>query len=171
MSALAVDVSVTMLQPESLADLMKFDHGYTASSPPIRNLLEIMGEFTPEEQRSFLQFVTGAPRLPPGGLAALSPKLTIVRKHPTGTSGTPLGSTPPGAAIGLGTTLADGDLPSVMTCANYLKLPPYSCKVRFCEYPADRLLLSLFLYLSIHMAVLLWGCAGSNEKTIAVCNL
>lgn len=24
----------------------------------------------------------------------------------------------------------DGDLPSVMTCANYLKLPPYSTKVR-----------------------------------------
>ncbi len=38
MSALAVNVSVTMLQPESLADLMKFDHGYTASSPPIRNV-------------------------------------------------------------------------------------------------------------------------------------
>lgn len=41
-----------------------------------------------------------------------------------------LGSTPPGAAAGMGTTLADRDLPSVMTCANYLKLPPYSCKVR-----------------------------------------
>jgi E3 ubiquitin-protein ligase TRIP12 len=27
-----------------------------------------------------------------------------------------------------GTPLADGDLPSVMTCANYIKLPPYSCK-------------------------------------------
>jgi hypothetical protein len=40
-----------------------------------------------------------------------------------------LGSTPPGAAASFGTTLADGDLPSVMTCANYLKLPPYSCKV------------------------------------------
>ena len=39
-----------------------------------------MGEFTPEEQRSFCQFVTGAPRLPPGGLAVLNPKLTIVRK-------------------------------------------------------------------------------------------
>lgn len=25
--------------------------------------------------------------------------------------------------------MADRDLPSVMTCANYLKLPPYSCKV------------------------------------------
>ena len=39
-----------------------------------------MGEFTPEQQRAFCQFVTGAPRLPPGGLAALNPKLTIVRK-------------------------------------------------------------------------------------------
>lgn len=29
---------------------------------------------------------------------------------------------------GGGTTLADGDLPSVMTCANYIKLPPYSNK-------------------------------------------
>lgn len=43
-------------------------------------LLEIMGEFTPEQQRAFCQFVTGAPRLPPGGLAVLNPKLTIVRK-------------------------------------------------------------------------------------------
>lgn len=51
-------------------------------------------------------------------------------QHPTDGSGVPLGSTPPGALAGLGTTLADKDLPSVMTCANYLKLPPYSCKVR-----------------------------------------
>lgn len=43
-------------------------------------LLTIMGEFTPEQQRAFCQFVTGAPRLPPGGLAVLNPKLTIVRK-------------------------------------------------------------------------------------------
>lgn len=46
----------------------------------ISQLLEIMGEFTPEQQRAFCQFVTGAPRLPPGGLAVLNPKLTIVRK-------------------------------------------------------------------------------------------
>ncbi|KAF4357175.1 hypothetical protein F8388_003322 [Cannabis sativa] len=32
-------------------------------------LLEIMGEFTPEQQWAFCQFVTGAPRLPPGGLS------------------------------------------------------------------------------------------------------
>uniref|UniRef100_A0A2P2M427 HECT-type E3 ubiquitin transferase n=1 Tax=Rhizophora mucronata TaxID=61149 RepID=A0A2P2M427_RHIMU len=63
-----------------LIDHIKFDHGYTASSPPISNLLEIIREFNYEERRAFLQFVTGAPRLPPGGLASLNPKLTIVRK-------------------------------------------------------------------------------------------
>eukprot|EP00897_Mesotaenium_endlicherianum_P009531 jgi/Mesen1/8606/ME000050S08019 len=119
-------------RPETLAEHLKFDHGYTASSPPIVNLLEIMGELTPEEQHAFLRFVTGAPRLPPGGLACLTPKLTIVRKHPTGVAppGTAAAATSssPGHVIGQGTTLADGDLPSVMTCANYLKLPPYSCK-------------------------------------------
>ena len=36
------------------------------------------------------------------------------------------------AANGTGASeLADDDLPSVMTCANYLKLPPYSTKVLF----------------------------------------
>ena len=39
-----------------------------------------MGELTADQQRAFCQFVTGAPRLPPGGLAVLNPKLTIVRK-------------------------------------------------------------------------------------------
>ncbi|WOG84167.1 hypothetical protein DCAR_0103348 [Daucus carota subsp. sativus] len=105
---------------ESLADHIKFDHGYNAKSPAIVNLLEIMGEFTPEQQRAFCQFVTGAPRLPPGGLAALNPKLTIVRKH-SSTVGNM--SNVPGVSES-----ADDDLPSVMTCANYLKLPPYSTK-------------------------------------------
>lgn len=39
-----------------------------------------MGELTADQQRAFCQFVTGAPRLPPGGLAVLNPRLTIVRK-------------------------------------------------------------------------------------------
>ncbi|ERN00443.1 hypothetical protein AMTR_s00100p00119160 [Amborella trichopoda] len=108
-------------EPETLADHIKFDHGYTAKSPAITNLLEIMGEFTPEQQRAFCQFVTGAPRLPPGGLAVLNPKLTIVRKHSS--SSTNISSNGTGV-----TESADEDLPSVMTCANYLKLPPYSTK-------------------------------------------
>lgn len=93
-----------------LMDHIKFDHGYTASSPPAISLLEIMQEFESEERRAFLQFVTGAPRLPPGGLAALNPKLTVVRK--------------------ICGNETDMDLPSVMTCANYLKLSPYSSKER-----------------------------------------
>ncbi|KAK8567964.1 hypothetical protein V6N13_105907 [Hibiscus sabdariffa] len=108
-------------EAETLADHIKFDHGYTAKSPAILNLLEIMGEFSPEQQRAFCQFVTGAPRLPPGGLAVLNPKLTIVRKHSApAISATSNGSGP--------SESADDDLPSVMTCANYLKLPPYSTK-------------------------------------------
>ncbi|CAN8257322.1 unnamed protein product [Cochlearia groenlandica] len=94
-------------------DHIKFDHGYTSSSPPVENLLEILHEFDKEQQRAFLQFVTGCPRLPPGGLASLSPKLTIVRKHCSDCSET--------------------DLPSVMTCANYLKLPPYTSKGKMKE--------------------------------------
>ncbi|XP_027173820.1 E3 ubiquitin-protein ligase UPL4 isoform X1 [Coffea eugenioides] len=97
----------------ALVDHIKFDHGYTASSPPILNFLQIIQEFNYEQQRSFLRFVTGAPRLPSGGLASLNPKLTIVRKHCS--------------------KWVDTDLPSVMTCANYLKLPPYSSKERMKE--------------------------------------
>ncbi|CAJ1968461.1 unnamed protein product [Sphenostylis stenocarpa] len=98
-----------------LQDFLKFDHGYSATSPPIVNLLEILREFDQEQQRSFLQFVTGAPRLPPGGLASLNPKLTVVRKHCSNQEDTDL------------------DLPSVMTCVNYLKLPPYSTKEKMKE--------------------------------------
>ncbi|KAL9252131.1 E3 ubiquitin-protein ligase UPL3-like protein [Drosera capensis] len=106
---------------ETLVDHIKFDHGYTAKSPAIINLLEIMGEFSPEQQRAFCQFVTGAPRLPPGGLAVLNPKLTIVRKHSSTATNNASNGTVPAES-------ADDDLPSVMTCANYLKLPPYSTK-------------------------------------------
>lgn len=67
-----------------LAENIKIDHGYTSSSPPVVAMLNLLSELGQEDQRAFLRFVTGAPRLPPGGLAALQPKLTIVCKHPTG---------------------------------------------------------------------------------------
>nr|XP_043626626.1 E3 ubiquitin-protein ligase UPL3 [Erigeron canadensis] len=108
-------------EADTLVEHIKFDHGYTSKSPAVVNLLEIMGEFNPEQQRAFCQFVTGAPRLPPGGLAVLNPKLTIVRKHSSTATNTASN------AAGVSES-ADDDLPSVMTCANYLKLPPYSTK-------------------------------------------
>lgn len=96
-----------------LLDHIKFDHGYISSGSHARNFIEIIQEFKCEQRRSFLQFVTGSPRLPPGGLAALKPKLTVVRKHCSADT--------------------DLELPSVMTCANYLKLPPYSSKEKMRE--------------------------------------
>ncbi len=43
-------------------------------------LFDVMSSYGREEQREFLQFVTGCPRLPVGGFKALSPPLTIVKK-------------------------------------------------------------------------------------------
>lgn len=105
----------------------------------------MLTELDAVDQRRFLRFVTGSPRLPPGGLAALQPRLTVVRKLSAG--GEALGTSAPGAAsvpglsaggssslaAGAVRSLADGDLPSVMTCANYLKVPAYSSRDVLCE--------------------------------------
>ena len=37
-------------------------------SKSVRNLLQVMSELTPPQRRDFLQFVTGSPKLPIGGL-------------------------------------------------------------------------------------------------------
>lgn len=125
---------------QDLSSIIKFDHGYHADSAPVIALLETLVELDAEDQRRFLRFVTGTPRLPPGGLAALQPRLTVVRKLSAGMMAgiEPGSSLPPSSSIppphgvsGAGTMnlhAVDGDLPSVMTCANYLKLPPYSSK-------------------------------------------
>jgi E3 ubiquitin-protein ligase TRIP12 len=80
-----------------------------ACSPTVKYLLELMTEFNSEEQRQFLLFVTGSPKLPVGGFKSLEPKLTIVRKDP-------------------GSNAPDAYLPSVNCCFYYLKLPEYSDK-------------------------------------------
>ena len=57
-----------------LADTIKFDHGYTANSTAIKFFLQVLTELDAADQRRFLRFVTGTPRLPPGGIAALQPR-------------------------------------------------------------------------------------------------
>ncbi|KAI8576516.1 hypothetical protein K450DRAFT_256549 [Umbelopsis ramanniana AG] len=94
----------------TLVDAIKADHGYNMESKSIKSLVEIMTEFTMEERREFLQFITGSPKLPIGGWKNLNPMFTIVRKP----------HEPP--------LTSDDYLPSVMTCVNYLKLPDYSGK-------------------------------------------
>lgn len=67
--------------PEFLLATIKCDHGYTSSSRSVRHFVEVLAELPQAEQRTLLRFVTGSPRLPPGGLAALRPPLTIVMKQ------------------------------------------------------------------------------------------
>jgi E3 ubiquitin-protein ligase HECTD1 len=64
-----------------------------------------MCEMNNKERKAFVQFLTGCSSLPPGGLANLHPRLTIVRKDG-----------------------GDNSFPSVNTCVHYLKLPEYSSK-------------------------------------------
>ncbi|CAH1643332.1 unnamed protein product [Spodoptera littoralis] len=95
-------------EPRMLTECIRPDHGYNAESRAIRMLIDILASYNREEQRLFLQFVTGSPRLPTGGFKALNPPLTVVRKS-------------------LESSLdPDEYLPSVMTCVNYLKLPDYT---------------------------------------------
>lgn len=44
---------------QSLVESIKFDHGYTSTSPVIRHFLEILSELDATDQRRFLRFVTG----------------------------------------------------------------------------------------------------------------
>lgn len=93
---------------ETLRASIKPDHGYQDASLPILWLMTIMSSMDKGERRLFMRFISGSPTLPAGGLKKLQPRLTVVRKD---------------AEVPL---KPDDYLPSVMTCANYLKMPEYS---------------------------------------------
>jgi E3 ubiquitin-protein ligase TRIP12 len=93
---------------ETLISAIHADHGYTSNSPQLKWLIDIMSTFDKGQRRKFLKFITGSPRLPFDGFKGLSPPFTVVLKHTEGD------------------LKPDDYLPSVMTCANYLKLPCYS---------------------------------------------
>ncbi|KAJ2583659.1 Ubiquitin fusion degradation protein 4, partial [Coemansia sp. RSA 1836] len=92
----------------TLRSAIKAEHGFSLASPAVQMFLGFMESLDCLSRRSFLRFVTGAPRLPLGGFRALYPPLTLVQKM----SEAPLSP--------------DDYLPSVMTCANFIKLPNYS---------------------------------------------
>jgi E3 ubiquitin-protein ligase TRIP12 len=52
-------------------DSIKADHGFNMDSKSIKNLLQTMSELSPSERRDFLQFTTGSPKLPIGGMLGL----------------------------------------------------------------------------------------------------
>ena len=51
-------------------------------SQSFKNFIKILTEFTNDEKKMFLKFVTGAERLPYGGFKNLNPKLTVVKRQP-----------------------------------------------------------------------------------------
>merc|ERR1712200_214492 len=73
-------------------------------SPGFIRFVNVLVGMNSDERKAFLQFTTGCSSLPPGGLANLHPRLTVVRKIDAG----------------------DGSYPSVNTCVHYLKLPDYT---------------------------------------------
>ncbi|KAJ6649764.1 E3 ubiquitin-protein ligase Ufd4 [Pseudolycoriella hygida] len=77
--------------------------GYTKESPGFIRFVNVLMDMSGPERKAFLQFTTGCSSLPPGGLANLHPRLTVVRKVDAG----------------------EGSYPSVNTCVHYLKLPDY----------------------------------------------
>lgn len=107
-----------------LREHMVCDHGFTSESKAIADLVAILCELSIEEQRLFVRFVTGANRLPVGGLAKLEPKLTVVRKLSEMTNHSHNGD----EGSGGGFSGVDAVLPSASTCTNYLKLPEYSSR-------------------------------------------
>ena len=74
-------------------------------SPGFQKFVNVLVRMSADQRKSFLQFTTGCSSLPPGGLANLHPRLTIVRKVDSND---------------------DHGYPSVNTCVHYLKLPDYS---------------------------------------------
>lgn len=93
---------------ETVAEAIVANHGYTKSSHSVIRLVKILSNFDKHQRRHFLQFLTGSPRLPIGGFKSLRPQFTVVKKDPESN------------------LKSDDYLPSVMTCALYLKLPDYS---------------------------------------------
>ncbi|KAK3252849.1 hypothetical protein CYMTET_37877 [Cymbomonas tetramitiformis] len=87
----------------ALQRLLVPQHGYTRDSPELHLLSKALAHMNPEDRRRFLAFATGCPHLPPGGLAALQPPLTVMRRSD-----------------------ADTDLTTSSTCFRYLKMPAYS---------------------------------------------
>ena len=86
-------------------------HGYTPTSESFQNFISILTQLTEDERVEFIKFVTGSRALPHGGFAGLKPGLTVVKVTKSAEEGP-----------------VDSFLPSVMTCANFVKLPQYSCK-------------------------------------------
>jgi E3 ubiquitin-protein ligase TRIP12 len=110
-----------MIENFTMADLnanITPGQGYQVGSPQVEWLFGVLEGLDEGQRIQFMQFVTGSTALPVGGLAGLSPRLSVAKR---------LGAD------------ADRVLPTVSTCNGYLKLPEYSSR----EILRERLLLAI----------------------------
>lgn len=107
-----------LFSEEELRSQVVGAHGYTNSSTEVEQLISILASLDSVQQSHFVEFLTGSPRLPLGGLAGLNRVITIARKE---------------------LDCGDHTLPSCNTCFLYFKLPPY----RTAEIMKERLLVAI----------------------------
>jgi len=92
---------------DDLASNVVPSSGYDAESREFQWFKELAQSMSPDEKQELLQFVTGFVQVPIGGMASLSPKITVGKREPQ--------SEP-----------ADLALPTASVCMNCLRFPPYS---------------------------------------------
>ncbi|EIE22502.1 HECT-domain-containing protein [Coccomyxa subellipsoidea C-169] len=95
------------LDLEDMKQHVNYAGGYGTDHPVILEFWRALQDFTPEQQKAFLRFVTSCSRPPLLGFQYLDPKLCIQM------AGSVLDEA------------AQERLPSASTCINLLKLPPY----------------------------------------------
>jgi ubiquitin-protein ligase E3 C len=105
------DDSVRGIDVASLKRSMQYAAGYHASQPLIQAFWEILDDFTPDQQRKFLKFMTSCSRQPLLGFASLEPAPCIQQIRLPETEST-----------------KNSRLPTSSTCMNLLKLPNYPDK-------------------------------------------
>jgi len=104
------DDSVRGIDVASLKKSMHYLGGYHISQPYIQDFWDILeNDFTPEQQRKFLKFMTSCSRQPLLGFASLEPMPSIQQ-------------------IRLPEADKNSKLPTSQTCMNLLKLPNYKNK-------------------------------------------
>jgi hypothetical protein len=118
----SISSSNSQLRPYdfSLATLysaVKIQSGYSKDSRAIQYLFQILSELSAAQQRQFVRFLTGCPRLPQSSLKSLKPALNITRVAARYSDASYHNNNS-------NQTITEV-LPTCMTCQHALKLPDY----------------------------------------------
>ena len=103
-----------------------YEFGYHKNASGITLFKDlVINDMNDSDRQKLIQFITGFNRLPIGGISALKPKLTISKYYPPDIHFTKNMSNNERIEI---QKKIDMTLPTVSTCTNKLRLPPYSSK-------------------------------------------